>query len=78
VGDHGDGAFEAVLSYCGWWDCPRDGVTLLGGLPYCFECRFSEELDDYPDQFWLWPISGGELADELEGLAGVGRVARTV
>lgn len=31
-----------------------------------FECRFSEELDDHPDQFRLWPIVGDELDDELE------------
>lgn len=66
VTDAGDGAFEPVLSYLGWWDCPRSGVTLVDGKPYYFECQFSEELDDYPDQFRLWPIAGDELEDELE------------
>lgn len=62
----GDVVFEPVLSYLGWWDCPRSGVALVLGEPYYFECQFSEELDDYPDQFRLWPIAGDELEDELE------------
>jgi len=66
VTDAGDGAFEPVLSYLGWWDCPRSGVALVGGEPYYFDCQFSEELDDYPGQFRLWPISGDDLAGELE------------
>jgi hypothetical protein len=66
MADAGDGAFEPVLSYLGWWDCPRSGVALVGGQPYYFDCEFSEELDEYPDTFRLWPISGDDLADELE------------
>jgi hypothetical protein len=66
VTNAGDGPFESVVSYLGWWDCPRSGVVLLSGQPYYFECRFSEELDDYPGQFRLWPIAEDELADELE------------
>jgi hypothetical protein len=38
----------------------------VDGQPYHFECRFSDDLDDYPGSFWLWLISEGELADELE------------
>ena len=56
VTDADDDAFEPVLSYLGWWDCPRSGVALVDGKPNYFECQFSEELDDYPDQFRLWPI----------------------
>lgn len=41
-------------------------MALVGGRPYHFNCQFSEELDDYPDQFRLWPIPEDELADELE------------
>jgi hypothetical protein len=66
MADAGDGAFEPVLGYLGWWDCPRSGVALVGGQPYYFDCEFSEELDEYPDTFRLWPISGDDLADELE------------
>jgi hypothetical protein len=66
VADAGDGVFEPVLSYLGWWDCPRSGVALVGGQPYYFDCQFSEELDDYPGQFRLWPVPDGELAVELE------------
>jgi hypothetical protein len=70
VTDAGDGAFEPVLSYLGWWDCPRSGVALVHGQPYYFVCRFSEELDDYPDEFCLWPIAGDELEDETQGRCG--------
>ena len=60
------GAFEDVVCYVGWWDCPRSGVALIGGKPYFFDCRFSEELDDYPDQYLVWPAQDGELADAIE------------
>lgn len=26
-----EGAFEDVMCYLGWWDCPRSGVALIGG-----------------------------------------------
>lgn len=66
VTDAGDGTFEPVLSYLGWWDCPRSGVALVHGKPYYFDCQFSEELDDYPEQFRLWSIAGDDLQDELD------------
>jgi hypothetical protein len=50
-------AFEDVICYLGWWDCPRSGVALIGGKPNFFDCRFSEELDDYPNQYQVWPAS---------------------
>jgi hypothetical protein len=59
-------AFEAVLVSWSWWDCPRAGVALMDGQYYYFDCEFSEELDDYPSEFRLWPISGDDLADQLE------------
>ncbi|HUA41112.1 MAG TPA: hypothetical protein VMA32_06085 [Streptosporangiaceae bacterium] len=59
-------AFEDVVCYLGWWDCPRSGVALIGGKPHFFDCRFSEELDDYPDQYQVWPVRDRELADALE------------
>jgi hypothetical protein len=59
-------AFEAVLVSWSWWDCPRAGVALMDGQYYYFDCEFSEELDDCPSEFRLWPISGDDLADQLE------------
>jgi hypothetical protein len=61
-----EGEFEEVVCYSGWWDCPRSGVALIGGEPHFFDCRFSEELDDYPDQYQVWPAQAWELADALE------------
>src|SRR5258706_13039640 len=61
-----EGAFEDVMCYLGWWDCPRSGVALIGGKPHFFDCRFSEELDDYPDLYQVWPARHGELEDALE------------
>jgi hypothetical protein len=61
-----EGAFEDVMCYLGWWDCPRSGVALIGGKPHFFDCRFSEEFDDYPDQYLVWPARPGELEDALE------------
>jgi hypothetical protein len=61
-----EGAFEDVMCYLGWWDCPRSGVALIGGKPHFFDCRFSEELDDYPDHYQVWPAQHQELADALE------------
>jgi hypothetical protein len=59
-------AFEDVMCYLGWWDCPRSGVALIEGKPHFFDCRFSEELDDYPDQYQVWPAWHQEPADALE------------
>src|SRR5258706_16203723 len=61
-----EGAFEDVMCYLGWWDCPRSGVALIRVKPHFFDCRFSEELDDYPDQYQVWPAQHQELADALE------------
>ena len=60
---------EPVLCYTSWWDCPRQGVTLHDGRPHYFLCEFSEKLDDYPDEFYLWPISDATLERELASSA---------
>jgi hypothetical protein len=61
-----EGEFEDVLCYSGWWDCPRSGVAVIDGKPHFFDCRFSEELDDYPVLYDVWPAGDQELADALE------------
>jgi hypothetical protein len=64
-------AFEEVICHLGWWDCPRSGVALIGGNPNFFDCRFSEELDDCPYQYQVWPAQHQhqELADAFEACA---------
>jgi hypothetical protein len=57
--------FEEVLCAWAWWDCPRSGVAPIQGKPYRFLCEFSEELDDYPAEFHLWPITDDQLEGEL-------------
>jgi hypothetical protein len=57
--------FEEVLCAWGWWDCPRSGVALLHGIPHRFHCEFSYALDDYPDEFSVWPIEPSQLDQEL-------------
>jgi hypothetical protein len=51
-----DDDFEPILCWSSWWDCPRSGVTLHARRPHRFLCEFSDELDDYPQEFHVWPI----------------------
>jgi hypothetical protein len=60
------GDFEEVLAWLDWWDCPRFGAALIHGVPFLFDCQFSEELDEYPDEYEVWPASVDELRDVLE------------
>jgi hypothetical protein len=57
--------FGEVRCYLGWWDCPRFGLTIVENMTQFFDCRFSDELNDYPDEFGIWPALEGELADFL-------------
>lgn len=56
--------FEEVICAWDWWDCPRSGVAFAQGMPHRFLCEFSEELDDYPDEFCLWAIAEDDLQVE--------------
>ena len=58
--------FERVLLYEAWWDCPRIGVCEVGGVLMNFDCRFSDELDEYPSEFLIWPAVGAEVDERLE------------
>jgi hypothetical protein len=41
----------APISYRGYYDVPRIFLTRYEGEFYLFNCPFSEELDDYPDDY---------------------------
>lgn len=41
----------APISYRGYWDVPRIFLTRYQGDIYLFNCPFSEELDEYPDDY---------------------------
>lgn len=38
---------------------------MVRGLPHRFLCEFSEELDDYPAEYRVWPIQPDALTREL-------------
>ena len=57
--------FAEVLSAWSWWDAPRDGVVRIDGQPYRFRCDFDEALDDYPEDYRVWPITEAELRADL-------------
>jgi hypothetical protein len=61
-----EGGFDDVLYYFGRWDCPRNGVTLLAGIPMHFNSPFDEHLDDYVAEYYLWPATDEEVAEGLE------------
>jgi hypothetical protein len=39
------------ILYRGYWDVPRIVLVRRGGQVFLFNCPFSEELDDYPDDY---------------------------
>jgi hypothetical protein len=42
------------IRYRGYWDVPRIFLVRNSGRLYLFDCPFSEELDDYPEQFTVY------------------------
>jgi hypothetical protein len=65
VTDGGDAGFGEILASWAWWDRPLSGLTLVEGRPHRFLCEFDEELDDYPDEYEVWPISAAAVEAEL-------------
>jgi hypothetical protein len=57
--------FTEVLIAWSWWDAPRNGVVRIDGSPHRFRCDFDEALDDYPDEYRVWPITEAELTADL-------------
>lgn len=45
--------------------CAREGVVRIDGRAYRFRCDFDELLDDYPDEYRIWPITEAELTADL-------------
>jgi len=44
---------------------PEGGATLIDGKPHRFTCNFDDALDDYPEEYRIWPISDCQLDGEL-------------
>jgi hypothetical protein len=48
--------YETVYAVLDYWDTPRQGVADCRGEPHFFSGLFSEELDEWTDNFELSPI----------------------
>jgi hypothetical protein len=57
--------YEDLLCYWDWCDVPIAGIAVIGGRPQNFECIFSDELDAYTDEYWIWPTPEPEVDEEL-------------
>lgn len=46
------------ISYGEFYDVPRIFLTLYNGKQFLFDCPFSDDLDDYPNQYrvYLLPL----------------------
>jgi hypothetical protein len=44
----------APITYRGFWDVPRVFLARHNGQVFLFDCAFSEELDDYPDDYSVY------------------------
>lgn len=49
-------AMDRVLTIDDWWDGPLLGLCTFGGEYCVFERVFSEEMDDWSDEYRLTPI----------------------
>jgi len=45
-----------ILTYMLYWDFARIFLIKYNGLLYAFECRFEEDIDDYPDSFSVYKV----------------------
>ena len=60
------------ISYRGYWDVPRIFYLTDGGQTYLFDCMFSEDLDDYPDDYRVYlmpPLTEADVAGSWDGLS---------
>ena len=48
---------DEVITIADWWDGPRLGMAAYGEETCIYERIFSEEKDDYLNQYYLTPIS---------------------
>src|SRR5438105_5947483 len=59
------------VRYLGFWDVPRNFLVRFGGEFLLFDCPFSEELDDYPDEYAVYSLpqlSDAEIDADWAGL----------
>jgi hypothetical protein len=44
------------IRYRGFWDVPRIFVATHNGQTFLFDCRFDEELDNYPESYRVYTM----------------------
>jgi len=47
------------IQYRGFWDVPRIFLVAASDRLFLFDCAFSEELDDYPDEYIVFVLPEG-------------------
>lgn len=64
----------APISYRGFWDVPRIVLARHDGRLLLLSCPFSEELDDYPDEYEVFELPADlheeNLPNDWTGLGG--------
>ncbi len=53
------------IIYRGFWDVPRIFLFQFQDKQFLFDCAFSEELDDYPDDYQVFLMPSDLLETEL-------------
>ncbi len=53
------------IIYRGFWDVPRIFLFQFQNKQFLFSCAFSEELDDYPDDFQVFLMPPNLLETDL-------------
>lgn len=51
------------IQYRGFWDVPRIFLARYAGRLFLFDCPFSQDLDDYPDDYTVYELPFGADAD---------------
>jgi hypothetical protein len=57
------------IRYRDFNDLPRAILLEWHGQWYYFDCAFSEELDEYPDDYFVYPVKPSEAARLMDARA---------
>lgn len=64
-----------AINYREFWDVPRIFFTEENSQLYLFDCRFDEEVEDYPDEYRVYLMPQLSEADLAGSWAEVHRMA---
>jgi len=65
---------RATIAYRDFYDVPRMFLVSHGGSQYLFDCKFDDDLDDYPDTYKVFlmpPLEDLELGGSWNHLLGL-------